>query len=82
MTDNQERWYRQTLSNNMNRAGKKLGYMLTKAYCVAWEEDILQFATLLCNKSNEQYNPIGNRMDYIENISEKTADKVAQFCKK
>ena len=81
MTDNQERWYRQTLSNNMNRAGKKLGYMLTKAYCVAWEEDILQFATLLCNKSNEQYNPIGNRMDYIENISEKTADKVAQFCK-
>ena len=37
MTDNQERWYRQTLSNNMNRAGKKLGYMLTKAYCVAWE---------------------------------------------
>ncbi len=81
MTGNQERWYRQTLSNNMNRAGKKLGYMLTKAYCVAWKEDILQFATLLCNKSNEQYNPIGNRIDYIEYISEKTADKVVQFCK-
>ena len=79
MTNTQDKWYELTLSKNMSSAKKKLNVLLTKAYYVAWEEEILRFAIMLCKKRNRDYQMV-NRTIFVRNASEKTADEIVDFC--
>ncbi len=80
MSNTHDKWYELTLSKNMSSAKKKLNVLLTRAYYVAWKEEILQFAMMLCKKRNRDYQMV-NRTIFVRNASEKTADEIVDFCK-